>query len=172
MTERNIDIKTDYEPINEREWKKAYLVARGIWKERELLPVTHESNNGETLGVSPLVIPLVGDSHIELGRFNIGQYGEETVYVEVSTISKNGEISTFGTNLTSMLPSRFGENDDFGFWIFFDNPRDTSQIKIVKYLAGFNPVRKIDWDHIKPKTSEMEVALSISQMVFEAQNKF
>lgn len=172
MTERNIGIETDSEPISERGWEKAYLVANGVWKERRLLPVTHDSDYDRISEVSPLVIPLVGGGHIELGKFSTTPTKEETVYIEVNTGNKDGKkINSFGTNLTSMYSSGSEEASAYDFWIFFDDPHDSDQVKIVKYLAGFNPIKKIDWDSIKPKTNEMDIALSISQMVFEAHCK-
>ena len=172
MTERNAEIKTGHDPINKRVWNKAYTVAQGLWKERGLLPVTHDANGDGILGVDPMIIPLVEGGFIELGRFDADPSGEETVYIEVDTFTKDGnKIRRFGTNLMSMFSSPYKEVYGYDFGIFFECPQDTSQVKIIRYLAGLNPIRKFDWNRIKPKTSEMEIALSLSQAAFEAQKR-
>jgi hypothetical protein len=173
MTERQVNYDHKEHPISIKDQYKAYTVAHGIWKERGLIPVTHDNDCEAIIGIQPMIIPLVGGDFIELGRIGDGSSGDESIYFEVNTRDKDGRVNhRFGTNFSSAFSSKFGGIKGYDFWMFYDNPGDSSQVKVLKYLAGLNPVRKFDWDHIKPGTKEMEIALSISQMAFESQRRW
>ncbi len=168
MKENNTNI-VDLDPVKRSTQSRAYMVASGIWKERALLPVTIDNDGREIDGTKSMIIPLANGGYIELGRIESDSPGKETIYIEIKRLNVNGnKFLECGTNLTS---GYYGDelSKDFGFWIFYENPHDQSQTGAIKYLAGFNPVIKVDWNQIKPRSNEMTVALSISQAYFESQ---
>ncbi len=168
MSEGENTIEVEEPPkISDRQMSKIYSVVQGIWDERDLLPATLSENNME-LG-KPLKIPLVGGAFIELGTSGIKDKGQETVYLEVYKPKTKNEyvLTKFGTNITSV----YLDHPGYDFWVFYDNENDPGEIKIMKFLANFAPIKDIDWDNIRPQSSEMEIALSICTSVFEAQQR-
>ena len=152
---------------SEKFMAKVYSIAQGVWDERSVLPVIL-SEDGVELETPPLRIPLARGGSINLGTSEVKEAGRESVYLDVYIPKPQNmySMAEFGTNITSILTQA-----GYDFWVYFDNERDPKQVKTMKFLANFRPVKDIDWDKIKARSDEMEVSLSMCIRAFEAQQR-
>jgi hypothetical protein len=135
-----------WEMVNE----KPYPKLAGVWDRRDFLPVAFTTDFKKTGEL--LKIPLVGDGYISFG---ITERKEPEIGIEMKYSTASGTIKETEFAI-------FEDKDlDYGFDIFFDDPKDEDQAERMKFLARLDPERDIDWERIKTNTDEQRVALAL-----------
>ncbi len=132
---------------------KAYPALKGVWDNKKLLPATWLDSFETKSEASPLEIPLVGDGYVKFGLAGINN---PDIDMDILAPNSKGVMTESGTILTAKLA-----REEYGFWIFFDNPKDPGQTNAMKFLAGFNPEKDIDWERVQKGTPELEISLAM-----------
>ena len=100
-----------------------------------------------------LLKPFIGGGHLKLGRTD-DREAAISADIRYCTARVDSDIREDEFIITEGNMSQ----SPYAFWIFYDNPSETER---MKYLSRLDPERDIDWEKIKPESTQYKIAKAL-----------